>query len=780
MNMSWFDWTLVICFTGFIAYAAISTQKLTRSVADFLAADRCAGRYLLGTAEGQAGFGIVSIIAVCEQFYVAGFSPSFWSAMSVPFGLLIAFSGWVIYRYRQTRAMTIAQFFEMRYSRKFRIYTGILAWVAGTINFGMFPGIGTRFFIKFCGFPQYFEFMGITWTTYPILMLILITVTLYFTLAGGQIAVLVTDFWQGFLSSIFLMALIIFLWIKFPWSTLSDGLIASSETGKSLINPLDIGQQQGFNFSFFAMMLFINLYSFMAWQGTQGFNCSAVSAHEAKMAKIVGSLRNGIIGLSLIIIPLSAIAIMHHPDYNKVATQVVQELRQTYPGNEQLQTQMTVTTAVGKILPSGLIGAFVVVMLGLFVSSHSTCMHSWGSIFVQDVICPIRKKPLSTERHMLILRLSVVFQAVFIFLFSWLYPMSDFIMMFLSITGAIFVGGAGSVIIGGLYWKRGTTAAAWVSMTVGCLLSLSAIAAQQIWPHIPEKVAYWYELEPGRDVQLEGMVVLSEKEGLTFEAKSLKLGKKALAPLPQVNQMTLKNGQTMYVGAKSSTISEIISKPDAAKAFVFRGQIVEKLKNSYYRVADENKEHTLIAKISPPFPINGLVMAFWCAALGVMSYVIVSLFTCKGKTVDMDKLLHRGQYTVKEDEDAIKENVKEEKPVGRFWAFIGVNSHEFSRVDKGLFLYMTLTSAWTFGGSLLLLCFALHGWMNDHRWLIWWRIQMYYVFVTAIVGCIWVSIGGIFDLKKMYHRLRTKKRNELDDGHISNNLLEEEVYGVKS
>ena len=43
--------------------------------------------------------------------------------------------------------------------------------------------------------------------------------------------------------------------------------------------------------------------------------------------------------------------------------------------------------------------------------------------------------------------------------------------LFFAVTGAIFAGGSGAVIIGGLYWKRGTTAAAWTAMIVGMSLA---------------------------------------------------------------------------------------------------------------------------------------------------------------------------------------------------------------------------------------------------------------------------------------------------------------------
>jgi SSS family solute:Na+ symporter len=55
--------------------------------------------------------------------------------------------------------------------------------------------------------------------------------------------------------------------------------------------------------------------------------------------------------------------------------------------------------------------------------------------------------------------------------------------MFFYITGSIYIGGVGPVIVGGLYWKRGTTLAAWISMIYGSVISVGFILLQQIYMH---------------------------------------------------------------------------------------------------------------------------------------------------------------------------------------------------------------------------------------------------------------------------------------------------------
>ena len=155
----------------------------TRSVADFLAANRAAGSYLLATAEGTAGLGAVSIVAQLERFGAAGLVPTFWGFAITPVALTITLTGFVRWRYRATRCLTICQFFEHRYgSRRLRVFAGTLCWVSGVINMGIFPGVGTRFFMVFCGLPM--TIAGSV-PTFPVLMAALLSISVYLTISGG-------------------------------------------------------------------------------------------------------------------------------------------------------------------------------------------------------------------------------------------------------------------------------------------------------------------------------------------------------------------------------------------------------------------------------------------------------------------------------------------------------------------------------------------------------------------------------------------------------------------
>jgi SSS family solute:Na+ symporter len=479
-NMHWIDWCIVLGLLVGITVAGVATRKCIQSVADFLAANRCAGRYLLCISQGTAGLGSISIIAFFEMYYKAGFTADWWMLMMTPLALIIALSGWVIYRYRETRVMTMAQFFEVRYSKGVRVYAGILGWLAGIINFGIFPAVGARFMIYFCGFPHYpVHILGRDIDlVYAGVMVVMLSIALFFVFIGGQIAIMVTDFIQGvFTNIVFIIILGAIFWM-FDWSTIIDTL-RQAPADASLIQPYHTSKVEGFNIFYFLIGAFTYVYGWKAWQGSQGYNASARTAHEAKMAGILGEWRGLVFSVVAMFLPIGAYVIMHQGGYE----QVVAEAMGVLDGipNPQIREQMTVPVVLSKALPVGMIGLLCATMLAANTATHDTYLHSWGSIFVQDVILPFRKRPFTPKQHMRLLKFSIFFVAVFIFFFSLLYEQNDLIFMFFAITGAIYIGGAGSLIIGGLYWKHGSTGGAWAALTIGWVIAVGGMIMRLIW-----------------------------------------------------------------------------------------------------------------------------------------------------------------------------------------------------------------------------------------------------------------------------------------------------------
>ncbi len=210
----------------------------------------------------------------------------------------------------------------------------------------------------------------------------------------------------------------------------------------------------------------------MAWQNSHGFNSAALTPHESRMSNVLSAWRGFAGVLMRYVLVLGAITFMAEPAFSGQAAKVTQILDGI--ANPQVRDQMRVPVALSFLLPAGLKGLFCSLMLMGVISGDAIALHSWGSILIQDVVLPLRRRPLSQREHLRLLRWAIAGVAAFAFVFSLFFSQTQDLILWWTITGTVFIGGAGSVIIGGLYWKRGTTAAAWSAMLAGSGLSCSA------------------------------------------------------------------------------------------------------------------------------------------------------------------------------------------------------------------------------------------------------------------------------------------------------------------
>ncbi|MBA4312002.1 MAG: sodium:solute symporter [Chlorobiaceae bacterium] len=617
------------------------SKRLVKSVTDFLAAGRTGGRYVISMFQGTAALGAITVVGAFEMNYVAGFNLRWWEMWTAVILVGMSVLGWVVYRFRQTRALTMAQFFEMRYSRKFRIFAGLLAFTSGIINLGIFPAVSARFFIYFCGLPDYVYVLGIPVSMFALIMFVVIFIPIYFIFSGGQIAIMFTDFIQGVFVNIVFVLIVIVLMLKVDWTHIGQAL-TSAPPDASLINPFKSSNVKDFNFWYFFIGMLGLIYTKLSWQGNQAFNVSAKSAHEAKMADVLTNWR--LIpqwGLFLVFVPIVAYTVFHHGDFKSIVDSIQPIISSA--GSPMIQSQVKVPLVLTKLLPVGLMGAFAAIMLAAAIACHNSYLHSWGSIFIQDFIMPIRQKPFEPQKHMKYLKLSILGVGFFIFFFSLIFQQSEYIFLFMAITGSIFVGGSGAVIIGGLYWKRGTTTAAWSAMITGSSVAVGGIIIQQI---------------------------------------------------------------------------------------------------------------------IPDFPVNGQM--FWGLAMlgSSVVYILVSMFG-KRQSFDMDKMLHRGKYSVEEE---IK--ITESQPQ-KGWKVLGMTK-EFTKGDKLIYI---ATYTWTFLWVVVFIIGTIYNLtheVSNISWMKFWEIYIWIYLLTSIIVIIWFTIGGIINVKEMMTALKAMKRDHADSGYVVN------------
>lgn len=757
------DWVFVSVPLAIVLWSAVKAQKYVKGVADFLTAGRVAGRYVLSVASGEAGMGLISVVAVMEMYYNSGFAFSFWQTLTAPIALLMGLVGFCTYRFRETKAMTMGQFFEIRYSKSFRVLASVVQSVSGIVNYAIFPAVGARFVLYFLDLPVRFNLLGWQCPTFGVLMLLFLGLALLIAMLGGQVTIMVTDCVQGMLSYPIYMVVVAYFIYRFSWSgELAPALMARAP-GESFLNPFDVEKLRDFNL-FYVFAGIVGLFlGRMSWGGTQGYNGAAKSPHESKMGALLGTWRSGFSAMMYLLLGIVAFTFLNHAHFADEARDVRAELarktledvaygealapkraaleaqylaippRQTFsetfasseayraetadpylaltaetlvetPAERKaaqtfraIYGQMRVPVAIREILPVGITGLFLAIMIFLMISTDTTYMHSWGSIIVQDFIVPLRKRAFKPKDQINALRLSIAGVAIFAFLFSYYFAQIDFILMFFMITGAIWTG-AGVVIMLGLYWRRGTTAGAFTALILGAVIAVSGLVAQKLWAsHLYPAIA--------------------------------------------------SAGMVESVGAMLQRISAPL--------------------NPY-----------VVWKMDPlKFPINSIELAFIANVTTFLLYVGVSLLTFK-TPFNMDRMLHRGIYRAKGEAAQAPERLTGKRFFLR--RVLGID-HQYTRGDRILAWSVFL---WSFGFGFVI-CFIVPIVWNlisplDVRW---WSQYFFLknLVVSAIIGVIstfWFGICGTRDLFRLFRELDKKEIDELDDGRVIGHVSADDLAKI--
>ncbi len=805
--MHWIDWTCVIVGLLIVTAIGLRTQRYVRGVADFLTAGRVAGRYVLCVAGFEANMGLISLVAMYESYYQSGFAYGFWSSIASPLFIVLGLMGYCVYRFRETRAMTMGQFLEMRYSRRFRIFAGILQSISGIVNYALFPAVGARFVVYFCDLPVQVTFNGWVFPTFALLMALFLGLAVLIATLGGQITIMTTDCVQGLLSYPIYVVVVAYFLFRFSWFDDLAPALLDRPPGKSMINPFDITELRDFNLFYVIVGIVSSLVNRMGWSGAQGYSGAARNAHEQKLAGVLGTWRAGFSNMMYILCAIVAFAYLNSDKFqtgpngaetcrtalaikavedvvrgeeladtrqeviaylktgkitphlqsllDKTAQlkakedadrerirYVVEEAGKENGGKEEakaapaaapnlseekqkaresfLQTardavravdpgasqtlgtifgQMRVPMALRYLMPVGITGLFCAICIFLMVSTDTTYLHSWGSIVVQDVILPIRGKPFTPKQQLTLLRVMIAMVAVFAFFFSYFFGQVDYILMFFAITGAIWLGGSGPCIVGGLYWKRGTTAGAWAALISGSSLATAAILLQKFW--VP-KVYPW--------LHAHGLV----------------------------------DTVAIWLQRLSHPFEPIIK----------------------WRMSSEK------------FPINSQEVYAITMLVSIGLYVIISLITSRGGRVfNMDRLLHRGKYR--------REGQQLERPK-LTWrtllpTLVGIDN-QYTRGDK---ILAWSVFCWSFGWSFLCCFVGVAIWNTISPWgnVGWSRWFFFNNFILAgvigVISTIWFTIGGTLDLRRLFRDLEKLDANVLDDGRVIGHVSADDVELVE-
>jgi len=248
--------------------------------------------------------------------------------MYLPVSMFLTLVGYCVYRFRESRAMTMGQFLEMRYSRAFRIVTGSLQALSGVLNYAIFPAVSARFLIYFCDLPLSIHFLGLEFPTFGVVMALFLSLALIIVCLGGQITIMVTDCIQGILSYPFYGIVCGYLIFKYSYYGDMVPTMLDRPAGESFVNPFDIAKLRDFNIFYVIVGVLNSTLNRMSWSGTQGYNAAAINAHEQQMGGVLGTWRVGFAMLMFALLAGAAYAYLNSPKYEAEALGIRRRLGQ--------------------------------------------------------------------------------------------------------------------------------------------------------------------------------------------------------------------------------------------------------------------------------------------------------------------------------------------------------------------------------------------------------------------------------------------------------------------
>jgi SSS family solute:Na+ symporter len=447
-NFSWLaDGSIIGLYLLATMVAGIMVRKYVGKVEHFLVAGREMNVYLGIASLAATEFGVVTCMYTAQNGYRYGFAgatPGILQALAM---FLVGVTGFCIKPLRDSGVMTIPELFEKKFGPKIRWAAGVVIVLGGLLNMGVFLRTGGEFLVQVTGLN--IKYLEITMTA------LLLMVAIY-TILGGMLSVLVTDFLQFIVMSIGLLVVTILILVKVGWGAIIQAV--ESHMGAGGFNPF-VNPELGWQFVLFNA--FLNLAAVLTWQTTI---IRVLSAKDTKTGLKVYK-GTAFFFVCRFLIPglwgMAALATL-------TATQVGPNTLHAMP------------LMLSTIVPVGLMGLLIAAMLAADMSTDSSYMITWGGVIYNDIMAPFRKTKWSEKKGLLWNRMIIALIGVFLLVFGLWYPLKGDLWTYLGVTGTIYLSSMSVLLIACSYWKRANNWGAAAAILFGAVIPVSFLVLEQL------------------------------------------------------------------------------------------------------------------------------------------------------------------------------------------------------------------------------------------------------------------------------------------------------------
>jgi SSS family solute:Na+ symporter len=437
MTFSLIDWIILLATLSGIVALGVFARKRVLNTTDYLVAGRKVGFYVGILTLFSTETAILTFMYFAEMGYVYGFAAFIAGIIPLFVFVFLGKTGFVIKPFRELGLVTIAEYFERRFSRGVRVLAAVMMVGGGALNFGVFPILDSTFLNIVTGIPQRY----ILWT-----ILCLMTLVLLYTALGGMVSVVVTSYVQYLFLFLAMTIITIFCFKVVGLHTMVATV--QGRMGRAGFNPLS-HPAFGWTFIFWQTLMWLAVLTAFSPLTVRAF-----ASESSAMAQRVFTWTGVLIVARGVLPMLWGIAALAY-----------------FGGSGPVPIQALPRLLIA-VLPKGLLGLVVVGLLAGTMSTYAGYLIAWGSVISQDIVLGLTKHPCSERTRLIINRAAVLLLAAFVIVWGLWYRLPGAVFFYLYITGNIFLSGSFWIVIGGLYWKKANAVGAYTALILGAGSSL--------------------------------------------------------------------------------------------------------------------------------------------------------------------------------------------------------------------------------------------------------------------------------------------------------------------
>ncbi len=501
-NFTSLDWVIVAVYLALSVGIAFFVKRYAGNMTNFVSAGRAVGTWLgIATLTGTE-MGLITVMYSAQKGFIGGFAAFHIGVIAGVVALLIGVTGFIVVRLREHKVLTIPEYYEKRFGRRTRILGGVMLAFGGLLNMGLFLKVGAMFIVGITG-------MDPDGNALKIVMVVLLALVLVYTVIGGMISVVITDYIQFVVLSV---GILVAGWLAIEsvavaevlyvtGDTLPDGKVVGdvktaavagwdnlfetvrTHKGEAGFNP--VAADSSFGFEYVGWMFFLGIVNCALWPTAVARALAMESTTALKRQYTWSSISFAIrmIIPNLLGVCAFVFVITKAPDLQQLFSPADADAK-------AVDNLYAMPIFLGRILPAGLIGLITAAMIAAFMSTHDGYLLCWSSVITQDIIAPLFKERLDNPTRIKITRILIVLIGLYILYWGLFYTGEEDIWDYMAVTGAIYFTGAFSLLVGGLYWHRASSTGAVLALMAGITAVIGLGPVQQaVHNWIPGSIA---------------------------------------------------------------------------------------------------------------------------------------------------------------------------------------------------------------------------------------------------------------------------------------------------